>query len=47
VWRYWFSIRGFKDKSKIEYIPFKKEGFDYYEEHNTNYRVKDKNYYSY
>jgi hypothetical protein len=38
-----FQLGGFKDpNSKMEYIPFKKEGFDYYEEHNTNYRVEDK-----
>ena len=38
-----FQLGGFKDpNSNMEYIPFKKEGFDYYEEHNTNYRVEDK-----
>ena len=37
-----YQLDGFEDKtSKIEYIPFKCEGFDYYEEHNTNHRVKD------
>jgi len=37
-----YQLDGFEDKkSKIEYVPFKSEGFDYYEEHNTNYRVKD------
>jgi hypothetical protein len=38
-----FQLDGFEDeKSKIEYVLFKKEGFDYYEEHNTNHRVQDK-----
>jgi hypothetical protein len=37
-----YQLDGFEDKtSKIEYIPFKYDGFDYYEEHNTNHRVKD------
>lgn len=37
-----YQLDGFEDKSsKIEYVPFKYEGFDYYEEHNTNHRVKD------
>jgi hypothetical protein len=37
-----YQLDGFEDKtSKIEYVPFKYDGFDYYEEHNTNHRVKD------
>ena len=36
-----YQLDGFEDKkSKIDYIPFKCEGFDFYEEHNNNYRVK-------
>lgn len=38
-----YQLGGFKDpNSKLPYVPFKKEGFDYYEEHNTNHRVKCK-----
>lgn len=35
-----YQLDGFNPKGK--YIPFKCDGFDYYEEHNTNYRVKCK-----
>lgn len=37
-----YQLDGFNDNcNNIEYIPFKCEGFEHYEEHNTNYRVKD------
>ena len=37
-----YQLDGFEDKtSKIEYVPFTNDGFEYYEEHNNNYRVQD------
>ena len=35
-----YQLDGFNPKGK--YMPFQNDGFDYYEKHNTNYRVKCK-----